>query len=124
MLSGMLIGGQTLLAFSVAQYMFKSIEVARTVAFATMIFAELLYSFECKSEDGSILSVNLLDNLYLLGAVAFSAFLTMAVMYVPFFSEIFKTVPLTATQLIIVALCGIIETVFGIVFATFKKYIL
>ncbi len=114
--SGILIGGEALLAFSVARYMFTSLEVARTVAFATMIFAELIYSFECKRENGSILSVNILDNLYLLGAVALSAFLTMAVMYIPALADIFRTVPLTAQQWGVVILTGIIELIFNIIF--------
>ncbi len=115
-MSGVLIGGEALLAFSVAQYMFGSLEVARTVAFATLIFAELIYSFECKSEHGSILTVNILDNLYLLGAVALSAFLTMAVMYIPALAAVFKTVPLTAQQWGIVAGFGIIELIANIIF--------
>lgn len=115
-ISGVLIGGEALLAFSVARYMFGDVDIARTVAFATLIFAELIYSYECKSEHGSILTVNILDNLYLLGAVALSAFLTMAVMYIPVLSDVFKTVPLTAKQWGMVAGFGIIELIFNIIF--------
>lgn len=120
-LSGVLIGGQTLLAFAVARYLFCDLQIARTVAFSSMIFAELLYAFECKSENGSILGVNILDNMYLLGAVALSVFLTMAVVYVPFLSEIFKTAPLSSHHWAVVTLCGAVETVFGIIFGIFKN---
>ncbi len=116
-ISGILIGGEALVAFSAARYIFHDLDIARTVAFATLIFAELVYSFECKNEHGSILTVNVLDNLYLLGAVAFSAFLTMAVMYMPLLANIFKTVPLTAPQWGLVAGFGIIELVFNILFS-------
>lgn len=115
-MSGILIGGESLLAFSVARYMFMDLQVAQTVAFATLIFSELIYAFECKSEYGNVLSVNILDNLYLLGAVALSAFLTMAVIYIPALSVIFKTVPLSASQLGLAVLFGLIEVVFNIIF--------
>lgn len=115
-ISGILIGGEALLAFSVAQYIFRDLAIARTVAFATLIFAELIYSFECKNEHGSILTVNIMDNLYLFGAVAFSAFLTMAVVYIPALAQIFKTVPLTLAQWGVVAGFGLIEIIFNILF--------
>lgn len=115
-MSGILIGGEALLAFSVARYIFKDLQIAQSVSFATLIFAELIYAFECKSEHGNVLSVNILDNLYLLGAVALSAFLTMGVLYIPVFSAIFKTVPLSATQLGLAILFGLIEVVFNIIF--------
>lgn len=121
-MSGILIGGEALLAFSVAQYIFGNLEIARTVAFATLIFAELIYSFECKNENGSILTVNIMDNLYLLGAVVVSAFLTMAVVYVPALAQIFKTVPLTGGQWGIVAGFGIIEIIFNIIFNRKKEH--
>ena len=115
--SGILIGGQTLMAFSAARYLYGDLEIARTVAFATMIFAELIYAFECKSEHGSILTVNILDNLFLLGATALSLVLTMAVMYIPFFAGIFQTIPLDAKQWGIVAGFGVIELIFNIIFS-------
>ncbi len=121
-MSGILIGGEALLAFSVAQYITGDLAIARTVAFATLIFAELIYSFECKNEHGSILNVNIMDNLYLLGAVAVSAFLTMAVVYVPALAQIFKTVPLTGSQWGIVAGFGIIEIIFNIIFNCKKEH--
>lgn len=115
-MSGILIGGEALLAFSAARYIYGNLDVARTIAFATLIFAELIYSFECKSEQGSILSVNVLDNLYLLGAVALSAFLTMAVMYIPALAGIFQTIPLTSHQWGFVVLFGVLELIFNILF--------
>ncbi len=121
-MSGILIGGEALVAFSVAQYVFGDLEIARTVAFATLIFAELIYSFECKNEHGSILNVNIMDNLYLLGAVAVSAFLTMAVVYVPALAQIFKTVPLTGSQWGIVVGFGAIEIIFNIIFNRKKEH--
>ena len=118
--SGILIGGEALMAFSISRYIFGDLAVAQSVAFVTLIFAELVYAFECKNEHGSILTVNFLDNLYLLGAVLLSAFLTMSVMYIPAMSEIFKTVPLTASQWGIGILSGLVEVVLNIIFA-FRK---
>jgi Ca2+-transporting ATPase len=116
MLSGILMGGEALLAFSVARYLWGDLTLARTVAFSTLIFAELLYSFECKTENKSIFKINIMDNLYLLGAVVLSAFLTMVVMYIPIFEDIFKTVPLTAYQWLLVLVMGSVEVFLGAFF--------
>ena len=115
-LSGVLIGGEALMAFSAARFVFKDLQIAQTVAFSTLIFSELVYAFECKSEKGSVLNVNVLDNLYLLGAVVLSFALTLAVIYIPPLASIFKTVPLTFVQWILVVAFGLIEAVLNIIF--------
>ena len=115
-LSGVLIGGEALMAFSAARFVFKDLQIAQTVAFSTLIFSELVYAFECKSEKGSVLNVNVLDNLYLLGAVVLSFALTFAVIYIPPLASIFKTVPLTFAQWILVVAFGLIEAVLNIIF--------
>ena len=115
-LSGILIGAEALLAFSVSRSMFKDLQIAQTVSFCTLIFAELLYAFECKSEKGSILNVKFFDNLYLLGAVILSFALTLAVIYIPPLASIFKTVPLTFSQWILVAVFGLTEAILNIIF--------
>jgi len=115
-LSGILIGAESLLAFSVARYIYSSLEVARTVAFATLIFSELVYSFECRCESRSIFKMDIFGNMLLVGAVVLSAFLTFMVMYIPFFADIFKTVPLTLNQWGMVAGFGMIEFVLSSLF--------
>ncbi len=107
--SGMLIGASSLLAFSLGMYITRDIEMARTTAFCTLIFAELVYAFECKSEYMSLSLKQIFNNLYLVLAIVLSAVLTIVIMYIPFLSEIFKTVPLTKDMWMIVVLLGFVE---------------
>jgi len=46
--------------------------------------------------------MNPFENLYLVGAVILSALLQLAVIYVPFLQSLFKTVPLTGSDWLIV----------------------
>lgn len=115
-MSGILIGAESLLAFSVARFVFGSLEIARTVAFATLIFSELIYAFECRSESKSIFSRDIFSNVLLLSSVLLSAFLTFCVIYIPALSVIFKTVPLTLKQWGMVTCFGMIEFVIGSLF--------
>ena len=113
-LSGLLIGGSSLVAFALSMFLFGDLERARTVAFGTLIFAELIYAFECKSEYKPIYKINLLNNLPLVGAVVGSFLLTLAVVYLPFLSGIFKTVPLQLHDWALVIGFGLIELLFSV----------
>jgi len=94
--SGLIIGASALVAFAVARIMSGDLAVARTVAFATLIFAELIFSFECKSEYKSLLHIRLMDNPSLVAAVVGSFLLTLAVIYFPPLAGVFGTVPIGA----------------------------
>lgn len=72
----------------------ESLEVARTIAFCILVFSQLFYVFECRSERYSIFELGLFTNPYLVGAVASSAVMQLAVIYLPFCQGIFKTVSL------------------------------
>lgn len=67
---------------------------ARTVAFATLIFAELFRAFAARSERVSVFKLGLFSNKLMNGAVGFSLILTLAVIYIPGLNTIFKNVPL------------------------------
>lgn len=114
--SGVIIGAEALLSFAVARYLYGNIEIARTVSFATLIFAELIYAFECRSENVNIFKSGIFGNMLLLGAVVLSAFLTIMVIYIPYLSGIFKTVPLSLKQWGVVMLCGAVELVMNMLF--------
>lgn len=99
---GCLIGLTTLAVFSAFLRGFGSLELARTGALVTLITTQLIHVFECKSEEKSIFSINLFNNVKLILAVALSAFIMVCTVYQPAASAIFKTVPLTWPQLALI----------------------
>jgi Ca2+-transporting ATPase len=66
---------------------------AQTVAFATLVLAQLIHVFDCRSSR-SIFHRNLFENKYLVLAVLSSLVLMLAVLYLEPLQPIFKTVPL------------------------------
>jgi Ca2+-transporting ATPase len=66
---------------------------AQTVAFATLVMAQLIHVFDCRSSR-SIFHRKLLENKFLVLAVLSSLFLMLAVLYVEPLQPVFKTVPL------------------------------
>jgi Ca2+-transporting ATPase len=60
-----------------------------TMAFLTMSMAEIFHSFNMRSQRGSIFRMNT-RNITLIGAMVISFILTTAVIYIPFFREIFE----------------------------------
>jgi len=67
---------------------------ARTMSFTTMIFFEMFFVLNCKSEKKSVFHTNILSNKDLIISVAISIILQFFVVYVPFLQNIFGTVPL------------------------------
>lgn len=103
MMRGMLIGAGTLAAYILGYYFSSgSMNDARTMAFTTLVFFQLFYVFECRSERYSIFEVGLFSNPYLLLAVTCSALMQLAVLYLPFMQNIFQTVALDGFQWLIV----------------------
>jgi Ca2+-transporting ATPase len=70
-----------------------SMAEARTVAFTTLVLAQLVNAFCCRSDDRSAFR-GLLANPWLWLAVVASALLQVVVVYVPGFQRAFSTVPL------------------------------
>lgn len=111
---GCLIGVCTLAAFWIA---LKSgpddaatLVKAQSVAFATLVMAQLIHVFDCRSSR-SIFHRNPLQNRYLVAAVLSSVILMMAVMYVPVMQPIFKTVPLSLADWVMVLPAAAIPSV-------------
>ncbi|SMC56096.1 calcium-translocating P-type ATPase, SERCA-type [Sporomusa malonica] len=92
---GIQIGLSTLFVFSVIYYLQNDLALARTAAFATLVYCQMFHVFDCRSETATIFELKFTSNKYLLMAVAFSTIMQLSVMYVPFLSAIFSTVPLS-----------------------------
>ncbi|MGP7817567.1 calcium-translocating P-type ATPase, SERCA-type [Niallia sp. 01092] len=91
---GFLIGISTILAFIFAYNNNPdNLAYAQTVAFVTLVLAQLIHVFDCRSEK-SILSRNPFGNMYLVWAVISSLLLVLVVIYVPILQNIFHTLPI------------------------------
>ncbi len=95
---GLLIGLCTLAAFVIALRQGSgdadSLVHAQTVAFATLVMAQLIHVFDCRSSR-SIFHRRLLENKFLVFSVLSSLALMLGVLYLEPLQPIFKTVPLT-----------------------------
>lgn len=72
----------------------QQITVARTVAFATLILAELLRAFAARSERSSVFKIGIFGNKLMNVAVGGSIALLLAVIYIPGVNGIFDNIPL------------------------------
>lgn len=105
---GFLIGLVTLMAFMIV---YKNdpakLQYAQTVAFATLVLAQLIHVFDCRSER-SVLSRNPLGNPFLVFSVISSLVLILVVIYFPPLQPIFHTLPIAGRDwLLIVGLASI-----------------
>jgi P-type Ca2+ transporter type 2C len=73
----------------------------QTMVFTTLALSRMVLAETIRSERDSLFQIGLLSNKPLLGAVALTFSLQMAVIYVPFLQIVFKTTPLSAIDLAI-----------------------
>lgn len=91
---GFLIGLATLAAFMVIyQRDPNQLPYAQTIAFATLVMAQLIHVFDCRSER-SVFERNPFGNMYLVFSVLSSIILMLIVIYYPPLQPIFHTVPI------------------------------
>lgn len=99
---GFLIGGVTLVAFIIAYNQHPNeLKYAQTVAFATLVLAQLIHVFDCRSEH-SVFHRNPFGNVYLVGAVIISLLLMLVVIYYPPLQPIFSTMPIQARDWLLI----------------------
>lgn len=80
--------------------------MARTIAFTTLISAELIRAYSSRSERFSIIKLGVFSNKTLVWASLVSFMLMLVVLYVPFLQPIFKTFALGLNDwLVVVTLC-------------------
>lgn len=115
---GCLIGICTLLAFMTGRYYGMDLVTCRTVALTTLVMSQLLHVFECRSERHSIFEIKLFTNPYLVGACTISTLMVCSILYIPFLSSIFNTVPLMLNHWTIVLFYS------GVIFLINSVYLL
>jgi len=101
MISNALVMGSASLLVFVLNDPAENTQFARTVTFATVVSMILFVPFAFRSLDRSIFSRGFLTNKIMLVGVTVSFLLTLSAMYIPFLSNIFELVPLTAQQWIL-----------------------
>lgn len=111
---GILIGMVTLAAFMVTYHNNPDHLVhGQTVAFTTLVMAQLIHVFDCRSED-SVFSRNPFENIYLIWAVLSSILLLLIVIYLEPLQPIFHTTFLGLHDwLLIIFLSALPTVLFG-----------
>ena len=96
---GLLIGG---LSISAQAWAYEDgSENWQTMVFTVLVFSQLAHALVVRSETTSLWSLGLFSNRYLLGAIALTILLQLAVIYLPWLNPIFRTSPLAAHELAI-----------------------
>ena len=75
---------------------------AQTMAFTSIMMFEAFQTFACKSITTPTFRIGILNNKWLLGAVASSILLQAAILYIPFFQNLFKVAPLSLFDWLII----------------------
>lgn len=73
----------------------------QTMAFTVLCFSQMGHVFAIRSESRSLFQQGLFSNKPLFGAVILTLFLQLCIIYIPFFQPIFRTQPLSLSELMI-----------------------
>lgn len=99
----------------------ESVKLAKTMAFSTLIFAELLRAYSSRSERFTIFEIGVMSNKNMVLATGLSFLMLLVVLYVPFLNSIFKTLPLGLEQWGQVLAFGIIPFLAGETYKLFQR---
>ena len=83
-----------------------TLNFARTMAFMTIIFSQLLYSLAFRNETKSIFKIGFFANLYILGAISLGFLLQVLLLKIPILMDAFKLHPLNWDHWMIIILLG------------------
>src|SRR5690625_3935494 len=108
---GILIGVVSLIGFILAyDHELNNLTYARTIAFTTLVMAQLIHVFDCRSET-SVFKRNPFENIYLVLAVLSSLILMLIVIYWEKLQAIFHTTFLNATDWALILVLALIPTI-------------
>lgn len=77
-----------------------------TLSLTTLVVIEMFNALNALSDEGSLLSIGVLANPWLIIAIFGSMSLHCMIIYVPFFQTIFNTVPLSTKDWLLVLACS------------------
>ena len=121
---GVFIGVCTIAAFVLSLFLHADITRARTVAFTSLVMAQLFYVFHCRSEYRSIVEINPWSNPYLIGAVLVSAAMQISVIYWPAAQGVFHTTGLVGIDWLLVLVFSGWSSALGVVARKARRAIL
>jgi len=105
---GIVIAAGTLALFSFAlQNNYPEAE-ARTIAFTTLVFIELVYAFTMRSIRNSMFSSRIFGNAKLVLALVSGILCQLAIVYLPVMQDIFDTTPIPVLDLMGILLCALL----------------
>jgi Ca2+-transporting ATPase len=100
---GAFIAACSLIAFSFVLFVeAEGLERARTAAFVVLACSQLFHSYNCRSQTESLFKLGVLTNKSLILATGISFALQMAVVYIPPLQTVFKTLPLSLFDWVLV----------------------
>ncbi|MGF0107817.1 calcium-translocating P-type ATPase, PMCA-type [Clostridium sp. SGI.024] len=108
-LNGILIGGSTLFAFVLGEYLSPdSLRHAQTMAFVVLSVSQLFYSLSMRNETKSLFQVGVFKNKWLIASILFGIVVQLAIITIPFTANIFKVYSLDFKDWGIVILISLI----------------
>ena len=108
-LNGILIGGSTLFAFVLGEYLYPdSLRHAQTMAFVVLSVSQLFYSLSMRNETKSLFQVGVFKNKWLIASIIFGIVVQLAIITIPFTANIFKVYSLDFKDWGIVILISLI----------------
>ncbi len=121
-LNGILIGGITLFAFVLGEYLYPdSLRHAQTMAFVVLSVSQLFYSLAMRNETKSLLQVGIFKNKWLIGSLLLGIALQFAIITIPFTAKVFKVYSLTLKDWGIVILISLIPFVINEIIKIFFR---
>jgi Ca2+-transporting ATPase len=85
-----------------------SLERARTVAFCVMAYSQLFFSVSCRSATRTLPELGPFTNLPLVGAIAVSGLVQLAVVTLPFAQGVFETVSNLSYEWVVIAVLALL----------------
>lgn len=113
LLRGIIIGATSVLIFALALRQTEVLIYAQTMALSTLIVTQLFHVFECRSEKRTVWETSPRCNWALIGAVIFSCFLLVIIVYHPFLQAVFKTYPLRGQDWYLIFIVSILPYFVG-----------
>lgn len=110
---GILTGLCTLGSYLAVYEMTQLVSYARTAAFITLVLIQLVYSFECRSDTKVLGEIDIRENMLLIAANAISLLMMLAVVYITPLQIIFRTVPVSITEWMVILVFTAIGPVLG-----------
>ncbi|MDO5027999.1 MAG: cation-translocating P-type ATPase [Bacillota bacterium] len=99
--------------FGLEHYGRDNLNGARTMAFVTLILAELLRSYTARSDKYTVWHLGIFSNMKLVVATVISFALMLAVLYVPVLADLFDTLPIHSDGWFVVIPCAFLPLVMG-----------